>query len=501
VILRDYQAAAIDALRAKIREGHRRVLLVAPCGAGKTLCASEIIRSAVARGRSAIFIAPRIEIVDQTVEKLQAFGVSASVVMAGDKRKGTDPVSVCSVQTLIRRLHALPPADVVVVDECHRAAADSFKKVLAAYPAAVIVGLTATPWRSDRIGLAEFFDAHVVAATPAELRAQQHLVPFRAFAFDAPELHEVPVTAGEFNQKALELACNTRVLVGNVVREYLAHAPGRKALLFASGVKHSQALVAEFVAAGVTAEHLDCKTPREERRAVLARFRAGETLVVSSVGILVEGFDEPSAEVVILARPTKSLTLHLQILGRGMRPSPGKSEALILCHSGNLLRHGFDDDPRDYSPLATPARVRELHTCPLCCAVFAALRDGHCPACGEAIAPVAEVKLAKKAKKAAKPIPGTRIDMDEIRRRRAAAGLAPLPECLLARIGGANDRTKVGEFLRLRALGEEKGYKRMFAWFKFRATFGHWPKFTEEQLTAGEAALAPFLPVAVRGVG
>lgn len=488
--LRAYQVAAIEALREKIRAGQRRLLLCMPCGGGKTIVAAEIIRSAVSRGKRCLFIAHRKELIDQSVDKLARFGVETSVMMA-DARW---PTSVCTIQTLARRMDRLPPADLVVYDEVHHSASETGRKVLSAYADAVVLGLTATPWRSDRFGLADYFQGHVVGSTPRELQAMGSLVECDVYAYDSPELDEVPLVAGEYNQKALDVACNTRVLVGNAVKEYLAHAAGRKAICFPVSIAHSKALVAEFIAAGVAAEHVDFKTPRLEREAALARFKTGETMLVSSVGILSEGFDEPSAEVAILMRPTKSLVLHMQQIGRVLRPSPGKQRALIHCHSGNMLRHGFYEDDRDYTPGKTPARVVAMHTCPLCNAVFASLRAGKCPRCGELIAPPPEPQLTKKARKAATSVAGLRVDVTEIRRRRAAAGIGRQVSDLEAqRIATASEWAKKSEFQRLRLLCHQRGYRLTWAFKCWRDTFGEFPHYTEAELAGVTPARWPFL--------
>lgn len=497
--LRAYQQRAIADLRENIRAGRRRLVLVAPTGSGKTVVAAEIVSSAVERGAHVVFIAPRREIIDQTVEKLGRFGVPAGVIMADDERfDPTQATQVCTIQTLARRLDRLPPGTLVIVDECHHAASDSFRKVLAGYPEAVILGLTATPWRTDRLGLADFFEGHVVAATPAELIASGDLVPYDCFAYDAPDLHKVPIVAGDYQQKALEMACNTQVLVGSVVREYLEHGGNRRALCFPVSIAHSQALVAEFKAAGVEADHLDCKTKRDERRAILARLKSGEVRVVASVGVLVEGFDEPAAEVAILARPTKSLALHLQMIGRVLRPSPGKERALLHDHGGNTLRLGLPDDEREYSLMRTPKRVRELHTCSLCHAVFAALKQGCCPRCGELIAPPPEEQLEPvQPRKPTKVVTGERIDLAEIRRRRSEAGLRrDLSDRDIERVASASKWTRMAEYKRLVNLAIAGGWGPTWPRNKYRETFGDFPPpWTQEELRAVAAARFPFLPL------
>lgn len=464
MILRPYQTRALDLLRERIRGGENRLVCIAPTGAGKTVIASEMIRSAVSQGNRVLFIAHRKELIDQTVDKLSKFGVAASVIMGRDSRRDDYlPVQVATIQTLSRRLDRLPPAALVIYDEVHHAAAASSTAVLDRYANHCVIGLTATPWRSDRFGLADWFHGSVIAATPAELIESGALVRYDAYAYDSPELHDVGTVAGEYNQQHLELACNTSVLVGSVVREYLAHARGRRAILFPVSIAHSQALVAEFLGAGIRAAHVDCKTPKDERQRILSGLATSEVTVVSSVGILTEGFDSPAAEVCILARPTKSLTLHLQMIGRVLRPSPdtGKTRALLHDHAGNLLRHGFPEDERDYSLTATPARTRELHSCPFCSVVFGrATREGLCPNCRELITEPARAADTPADRREQRHVDGARIDRDAI---------------LRARTAGVPPSTRQRTLERLTRIATERGYKAGWVAHRYRSTYGEWP--------------------------
>jgi DNA repair protein RadD len=534
VSLRPYQVSAISGLRAKIAAGVRLVVLVCPTGGGKTVIAAAMVESAVARGKRVVFIAHRKELIDQTVDKLGRFGVKAGVIMATDSRRDDYlPVQVCSIQTLSRRAGKLPSADLVIYDEVHHATSNSARAVLEAYPNAVVIGLTATPWRSDKKGLADVFGASVLAATMKELMGIGALVEYDAFAYDAPELHAVKMVAGDFSQKDLGLACNTDVLVGSVVREYVAHAMGRRGIVFPVNVAHSLHLVDEFRAAGVVAEHVDCNTKKAERERVLAGLASGAITVVASVGVLTEGFDCPAAEVCILARPTKSLGLYMQMIGRVLRPSPdtGKVKALIHDHSGNLLRHGFPEDDRDYALTATPARVRELHTCPMCYVVFGSIRpDGTCPHCHELIAsPDSICKTCGKIKgdrdldnpaslsfckceslgggerEAKKQVDGVRLtarQIREMRERRQAGGITrDLTDRQLARVAEATTEEKAAEYKRLIAVRDARGLKEGFPARAYRDTFGVWPKFPAGYLDKVEPAARPFIPLPPRTRG
>lgn len=500
-VLRDYQLRAIAQLREQFRAGKRRVVLIMPTGGGKTICAASMIHSALARGNRSLFLAHRRELIDQTVDKLLSYGVNPGVIMASDSRRDDLlPVQVASIQTLVRRLDKKPPANLVVVDECHHATSETYKKVMAAYDNAIIIGLTATPWRSDRVGLADIYETSVLACTPAELMTIGALVPYDVFAYDAPDLHQVRVTAGDFNQKDLAVACNTKVIVGSIVQEYMAHAPGRRAIVFPVNIEHSKTLVEGFRATGITAEHVDCDTPTTIRTSAMERFRHGNLIIISSVGVLTEGFDAPAAEVCILARPTKSLPLYLQMVGRVLRLSreTGKTRALIHDHSGNTLRHGFCDDARDYALGATPERVVALHTCPACFQVFSTTKAGRCPHCHELITVVDE-RASRGERLGHEVIDGQRIsraEIEKIRDRRSDLGLMrELADHQIARAAVASREQKAAEYLRLKNVAETKGFKPGFAAHQYREVFGVWPRFTDDDLMDVQPALKPFFPL------
>ena len=501
--LRPYQVAAVQALREEFLRGHRRVVIVAPTGAGKTIMFCAIVASAVAKAKRVIVIAHRKELVDQTVDKLARFGIEAGVVMGDDVRRDSRlPVQVCSIQTLARRLDRLPPADIVVYDEVHHAMSNSSREVLSRYGDALHIGATATPWRKDKLGLRDLYESSVLATTPAELIRIGALVPYEPYAYDAPDLHEVGVVAGEFNQRDLGLACNTQVLVGSIVREYQRHTPNRSAIVFPVNIEHSKNLTSQFASAGFTAAHLDCFTPKAERESILEAFQTGEVRVLSSVGVLTEGFDAPRAEVCVLARPTKSLSLYIQMVGRVLRTCEGKSKAIIHDHAGNMLRHGLPDEPRDYSLDATPERTRKLHSCSDCNFLYSQLReDGTCPKCGslQRLAanedPDEDVERKKKEKT---EVDGRRIGREEIEALRKALERVDLTDYQLAKVATATRQEKAAEYLRLKLVQERKGFKPGFVAHQYRQTFGVWPKFSDQDLAGLTPASRPFLPLPPR---
>lgn len=487
IALRPYQVAAIERLRAEFARGRSRVLLTAPTGAGKTVVAAEIVRAAHAKGTGVLFVAHRIELLEQTLGKLEAVGIKAGVIKAGWAADPSAPVQVASIQTLIRR--EFPPAGLLVIDEAHHTSADSYRRIAASYRR--VLGLTATPWRTDGRGLAEDYEANVVAATPAELTEAGYLVRSKTYAYASPDLKGVRVTAGDFNQKGLELACDRSEILGSIVSEYRTHAHGRPAIVFPVSVRHSEHVVAEFRAAGYEAAHLDCDTPAAERAELLERFRSGSLTVLSSVGVLTEGFDAPRAEVAILARPTMSLALYLQMVGRVLRPFEGKAGALVHDHAGNAIRFGLPTDARDYTLAAAKVKRGDAaaFACPMCQAVIPS-RSIECPECGGLL------KLEQAQQRTDPRVRShgvERLDVEALRAERARLGLRELDTADLARVASCSRYRQGAELLRLRALCEAKGWPASFADRLFRQTFGRRPDFTEAELARITPATRPLV--------
>jgi superfamily II DNA or RNA helicase len=312
-------------------------------------------------------IAHRRELIGQLVDRLAEHGVEAGVIMSGHVRRDM-PVMVASIQTLVRR--ELPPAKIVLIDECHHARAATYERVLAKYPEAIVLGLTATPWRLDGRGLADMFEAAVVVATPAELVNQGYLCKATGHCYVTPDFGEVATKGGDYDAAGLSAVYSQDRILGDIVDRWHEHAYGRRTILFASSIENSEDMCTRFRARGIRAEHIDYRTPPGERRDIIARVRSGETTIIANVGILGEGVDVPALECAILARPTKSVAVYLQQVGRVLRPHPGKSHAIIHDHSGSIAMHGFWDDHRDYSLTLTkepnPNAEAPVRICPAC---------------------------------------------------------------------------------------------------------------------------------------
>jgi superfamily II DNA or RNA helicase len=228
---------------------------------------------------------------------------------------------------------APPPADLVVVDEAHHVLAQSYKRILEIYPRAIVLGLTATPCRGDGRGLGNAFDVLIEAASVGDLVEQKYLVPTVVYAPVRPDLTGIQVKRGDYVEEQLAARMNTAQLVGDIVEHWHRLAGPRRTVVFATGVGHSRHIRDEFRRAGVLAEHLDGSTPTDERDRILAQLAAGQIDVVTNAMVLTEGWDSPSVSCLVLARPTKSLGLYRQMVGRVLRPAPGKTDALILDHA------------------------------------------------------------------------------------------------------------------------------------------------------------------------
>ena len=390
MILRPYQIDTLEACRTAYRAGHRRVILQSGTGSGKTCMAAVVCRNATAKGSRVLYVVHRDEILKQTEKALAPTPVS--ILTAGKRVNVIMPgtVLLASAQTLARR--EVPEHDLLVWDEahCYHAAQQRVQK---ACPARALL-LTATPARTDGKPLSDIADAIVQGPAMAALIAGGHLVPALVYGAPSPDMHEVPIRGGEYAQGPAEQAA--RRLVGSVPDAWLRHAKGRRTVLFASGVTHSRECVAALTAKGVRALHVDGESSPTDRAAAFAALRRHDIDVLCNVGIAVEGLDIPEIAAVYWARATASVAVYLQGTGRGMRPSEGKTDLIVIDGGGNAYRHGLPEEPREWSLAGRVRRPTEagLRTCAACLAVYAPTLPA-CPRCGAE--PVPEPRGAVRA--------------------------------------------------------------------------------------------------------
>lgn len=373
IVARPYQSLALDAGRDGFRQGKRGVLFVGPTGMGKTVLGGLVAQGVVGRGRRLAWYAHTRELVTQAAESLARMGVRVGA-------NGLDPDAPCqvtSVQTVLAR-RVMPPADVVVLDEAHHYAAAEWRRVPDAYRAggARFVGLTATPERADGMGLgtgeAPLFDHLVVVCQIADL----------------VELWRADPTTGLVPCEIVQPSRPVRKLAQEPVAAYLAHAPGRSAVVFAPHVKAAQAFAEGFRARDIPCGVVHGAMPKDQRDSTLAAFRNGELRVVVNVMVLTEGWDAPIADVCILARKVGSRSLFLQMVGRVLRPFPGKNSALLVDLVGAVRAHGDPAEPSVYSldgvACTRKGAVDALRTCRVCKSLIPNDED-RCPECDTAL--------------------------------------------------------------------------------------------------------------------
>jgi len=348
--LRDYQVRLVDdAFQSAMVEG-APTILYAPTGAGKTECGISLAKRILANGGRVLWTVNRIELIEQTSRRFFKAGVNHGIIQSNHiLTNKTLPLQVASIQTISRR-KATSKFDLIIIDEAHGATSQTYRNLRATHKNTPVIGLTATPFskglggKCKEIGDAKLFERLVKHVTVADLVDQGWLVDCKIFAPSKPDLSHISIRMGDYDEQQLAALVNTNKLVGDIVETWLKRANKVRTICFATSIEHSQNIVGQFCMKGIPAEHIDAYTPTEERNAILNRLRTGETLVVSNVALLAEGFDLPDLGCMILARPTKSLTRYLQMIGRVMRPAHGKAMALVLDHSGTVEQLGFPTD-------------------------------------------------------------------------------------------------------------------------------------------------------------
>jgi DNA repair protein RadD len=465
MMLRPYQLEAVDAFEREVAAGRRRVLLVAPTGSGKTVTFCEIIRRYVERGRSVLVISHRREIVQQTSDKLTANGIRHGIIQAGFDPRPMASVQVASISTLwVRAFRSdampRPPADLLIIDEGHHCPASTYRKIIDAYPDALALGATATPCRGDGRGLGGIFEVMVQCPQVGALIEQGHLVKTRVYAPVDPDLRGVRTVAGDYVEDQLADRMDRPKLIGDIVTHWHKFGERRRTVVFACNVAHSRHIAEEFIRGGVCAEHIDGTTPKDERDDILKKLACGAIDIITNCMVLTEGWDMPEVGCCILARPTKKMGLYRQMIGRVLRPAPGKADAIVLDHSGAVFRHGLpedhvewklDPDHRAEAP-AHQARLASKTSGLVECSQCSALRLGGqpCPACGF---------MPKR------PAEYVRIE----------AGDLALVQNGRAKANGYSPAERAQWHAMLAWIALDRGYKPGWVGHKFKEKFGDWP--------------------------
>ena len=449
--LRPYQQALVDQIRLQYQLGHRKVLAVLPTGAGKTVCFSHIAQSAAKKGNRVLIAVHRQELLDQACRSLP---MPHGVIAANRAMDLSAAVQVASVQTLARRLHKLPRDffQLVIIDEAHHSNAGTWARTLEHFHQAHLLGVTATPIRLDGRGLGEHYQSMVEGPSAAWLTDNGYLAPARVLAppgFDATGLRK---RMGDFDTKEAEHRIGT--IMGDCLSHYRKHLDGQTAIAFCCSVAHAEAVARLFMGAGIPAASIDGSMTSEQRRDLLQALGTGRIRVLTSCALIGEGVDVPSVGGCILLRPTASTSLHLQMIGRCLRPSPGKAAAVVLDHVGNTLRLGHHLEPREWTLDGLTKRDRDkapsVKVCPQCFAAMAS-QAKQCGECGHTFA--AEARELQQ-------VEGELVELQRQQAKREQGGAQSLQDLI--------------------ALGHQRGYKNPVGWAKHllaaRQTKAQWSK-------------------------
>ncbi len=454
--LRPYQQQLVNDIRLQYQMGRQSVLTVLPTGGGKTYIFSYIAHQSSIKGNRVLILVHRAELLDQASSSLRTMGVRHGLIQAGRSMDLSHAVQVASVQTLARRLHLLPRQffQLMVVDEAHHTTAGTWAKVIEHFsPAAKLLGVTATPIRSDGRGLAEHYQAMVLGPTAQWLTDHGFLASARVLAPPGFDVAGLRKRMGDFDAKQAEQ--RTTSIHGDCLSHYRRHLSGQTAIAFCCSVAHAEAVADLFNRHGITAASIDGSMDAARRRRLLGDLGDGRLKVLTSCSLIGEGVDVPSVAGCILLRPTTSVALHLQMIGRCLRPQDGKT-ATVLDHVGNTLRLGHHLEDREWT-LEGERKSRDREAAPSCkvcprCFSTSISTARVCAECGHVFAPVERREL--------QTVEGELVELTAAARERK------------------REQGSAQSYEQLVALGKQRNMKHPHAWAKHvlaaRQTKGQW---------------------------
>lgn len=461
--LREYQTRDIESIRNEYRRGMMAPLYVLPTGGGKTVVMASIAWNAVEKGNRVLILVHRVELLRQTANKIRAFGVRVGLVSPLYSPDYTAPVQVAMVQTMVKRLHLYKPFDLVFTDEAHHSVAGQYVTVQEYNQKARFLGVTATPVRTDGLGLGKvaggLYDSMVTGPTIQNLIDDEFLVRPALYGSEMKvSLKGIRLIGGDFNKKQLQEAFDKASVTGDVVEHYRSMAHQVPGVIFCVSVQHAIHVAGHFRAAGYRAYHVDGGMEDKQRDAILQGLADGSVHVVTSCDLISEGFDIPAIGVAGFLRPTESTGLYLQQGGRALRPCEGKDKAIILDHVDNWDRHGFIDEDREWS-LEGKKRKEEtdaeaMKRMPICqCSECFAVYLRTLPECPECGAPTENAILSSREVKA------NEGRLTEISKE----------EQLKIRYDKLREENSAKTLEALEAIAEARGYKKGWARHKWEA--------------------------------
>jgi len=449
--IRDYQQKAINDVREAFKSS-KKIILTAPTGSGKTVIALTIVKSALEKGKRIGFVCDRLTLLDQTANVMLNAGIDFGIIQGNNHLTDySKKFQICSAQTLSRRC-ADDDFDFIIIDEAHI----MFKHqltMLKNHDHTYFLGLTATPFTK---GLGKHWDKLVVGPTVTNLIERGFLSKYVAYGPSKPDLRGVKIVAGDYNKKQLAEKTDTSKLIGDIVEHWFKLAQKRRTIAMAVNTAHAEHIAESFQKEGIKADFIHCYLLPHEVQQKLKAFRDGDLQLLSSVDMISRGFDMPQADCLIIARPTKSLNYHLQAIGRVLRPSPGKENALILDHAGNFERLGFPDDEfemvlnvtteKESAKKKKEKQEKLPKTCPKCFFVKPP---------GVYVCPQCQFETKRQSN-----VVNTDGDLQELQKKRKLK---------------ASPEDKIKMLSKLLAAGKAAGFKDGWASWKYKEFYGVWP--------------------------
>ncbi len=362
--LREYQQCAKNDIFLKW-DSCDNVLFQMPTGTGKTRLFTSIINDIKIwntlhhEDNKILIIAHRIELIEQISKNLERYKIQHGIIAGGIKREYNHSVQVASIQTISHHTNISAIQDLnvkfIIIDEAHHAIANSYVKLWELFPNAKKLGVTATPWRMNGMGYKSIFDCLIVSKPIKSFIREGWLSSYTYYSISSESFENKKIKAitqfdidGDYKTSILEKEMDISQIRAKLLDSYLKYAKGKKGIIYSISRSHSEHICEEYRKAGISIVSIDSKTPRDERRLFVSRFRQGKIDIIVNVDIFSEGFDCPDIEFIQLARPTKSLVKYLQQVGRGLRPVSGKDGCIILDNVGSHLRFGLPDADRNW---------------------------------------------------------------------------------------------------------------------------------------------------------
>ena len=335
--LRPYQLALKNKAREAFKK-NKKVILLAPCGSGKTIIASSIMQDVIKKGNKVWFIVHRSELMKQANDTLERYGISK------------DNIKIYMVQSLVRRLDKITEEpNLMIFDECQHSTSNIYKKIIDKYPNAYILGLSATPTRLTGKPLGDVYETIVSEVTAKQLIEMKYLADYSYYAPDLNiDFSSIKTKAGDYDVEDIDKAMSKAKIFGDIIKTYKKLANNKKTILYCASIEYSKKMEKLFSENGYKIKHFDGTTPEKERQQIVEDFRNNKIQMLTNVDLIGEGFDVPDCECVLLLRPTQSLNLFIQSSTRCLRRN-GDKKAIIIDYVNNVQRHGLPTMDREWS--------------------------------------------------------------------------------------------------------------------------------------------------------